>query len=144
MTRIETRLLLGVAAFALVGCGKADLVGKWSGSIACGDAGGVDADFDVKAGSKDNAYNADGVISNLTLDDVDSDIEITGTWTQVDESGPQVVKATSSCVVLQDDNEYDMDCSGLDELGWDGEDAIETTIVNFLESGHDCTLALNR
>ncbi len=144
MTRIGTHLLLGLAASALVGCGNSDLSGKWSGSIACGDAGGVDADFDVKAGSKDNSYDADGVVSNLTLDGVDSDIEVTGTWTQVDDAGPQVIKATSSCVVMQSDNEYDMDCSGLDELGWDGEDAIETTIVNFLESGLDCTLSLNR
>jgi len=144
MNRIASRLFIGLTAIALVGCKKSDLAGKWTGDISCGDAGGVDAEFDVKAGSKDLAYNADGIVSNLTLDGVDSDIEITGTWTQVEDAGPQVIKAQSSCVVLQDDNEYDMDCSGLDELGWDGFDAIETTIVNFLESGIDCTMALSR
>jgi hypothetical protein len=146
MNRIATRLFVCVSlpAIGLVGCKKADLAGKWTGDISCGDAGGVDAEYDIKAGSKDLSYDADGLVSNLTLDGVDSDIEIAGTWTQVEDKGPQVIKAESSCLVFQDDGEYEMDCAGLDEFGWDGEDTIETTIVNFLESGLDCTLALSR
>ena len=144
MTRIANRLFICLTATALVGCKKADLAGTWTGDISCGDAGGVDAEYVVKAGSKDLSYDAEGVVSNLTLDDIESDIEISGTWTQLEDKGPQVIKAESSCLVLQDEGEFDMDCSGLDELGWDGEDTIETTIVDFLESGFDCTLALSR
>ena len=53
MNRIATRLsFVSLSAIAFVGCKKADLAGKWTGDISCGDAGGVDAEYDIKAGSK--------------------------------------------------------------------------------------------
>ena len=131
-------------AMAVSGCGSADLTGSWSGTIRCGDAGGVDLSFDTKAGGKDGQFNASGLLSNLTLDGVTSDIEIDSTWTTTETSGPQTILVDASCLVVQESGDFDMDCAGLSELGWDGVDILEATISNFLESDNVCSLSLQR
>ncbi len=131
-------------AIAASGCGSADLSGSWAGSIRCGDAGGVDLSFDAKAGGKEGQFAAAGLLSNLTLDGVNSDIEIDSTWTTTETSGPQKILVDASCLVVQESGDFDMDCSGLAELGWDGVDFLEASISNFLESENVCNLSLQR
>lgn len=147
MSHRPTARIAGLIFTAVLGAGCGDpatLAGSWDGSVSCGDAGGVDLAFEVEGGGKGDTYDVDGLISDLTLDGVTSDVELTGTWTQAQEEGPQVIDVAVECLVIQEDAEFEMPCSGFDELGWDGADLLEATVVNFLESELDCGLSLAR
>ena len=120
------------------------LEGYWEGSIACGDAGGVGIEYNVEKGDESDEYDAEGLITALSISSEPSDVEITAVWTQPKASGPQVIEMDSTCVLVQVNGVSDMPCESFDELGWDGANVLEATISNFLESGLDCDLTLVR
>jgi|GEM_PF-3076937 len=145
MTRL-TSVAVAVLMLSTVGCKQeqGSLAGSWSGTVACGDAGGVSLIFEVDKADKSNEYDADGLISDLSLDGVRSDVELDSVWVQPNTSGPQVVEVDAVCQVVQEDGTYEMPCDGFDELGWDGANTLEATVGNFLESELDCDLVLTR
>ncbi|MBO84862.1 MAG: hypothetical protein CL927_05860 [Deltaproteobacteria bacterium] len=133
--------------FSLVGCTyekSSDLEGYWEGVIACGDAGGVAIEYNVESTGTSNEYEAIGLITSLSIENEASDVEIDATWVQPRDSGSQVIKMESRCLVVQVNAEFETPCEAFDELGWDGADTLEATIANFLESGLDCDLTLVR
>lgn len=143
---MSLRVALLAALVSSTACGSANLSGKWDGGITCGDAGSVDLAFDVSGGEGAKSYDAQGLLSDLTLDGAAAQVEIDSTWTPSQDAGPQVIDVDAACTVVYTDagDTADMDCAGLDELGWDGADNIEAEIGDFLESGIGCTLELSR
>ena len=140
-------LVVLAVGLGLAGCRNdkaASLEGYWEGIISCGDAGGVAVAFDLESGDGSDVYDAEGLITALSIGGEPSDVEVSAVWTQEQPSGPQVIAMESSCVAVQAGGEYDMPCADFDEIGWDGADLLEASIANFLESGLDCDLTLQR
>ena len=122
----------------------ATLSGLWEGSILC-DGGGVSMVVGVETGDSSDEYDVEGLISGLSLEGVESDVELVGIWTQPQASGPQVVELDMICTVVQaGGGTYELPCDGFDELGWNGANQLEASISNFLDSGLDCELNLSR
>lgn len=147
--RLSLAALVSTVALFAVGCGDdtgkgGSLEGAWEGAISCGGSGGVALAFDVEAGDESDEFDAEGLISGLVLDSVETDVEIDAIWTQPNASGPQVIEMESSCTAIQADGTSELPCEGFDELGWDGADVLEASVSNFLESGLDCDVTLNR
>jgi hypothetical protein len=147
MLRWNSVTLLTLTALT-VGCrggGLKDgsLEGVWEGVISCG-SGGVSLVFDVEPGEESDEYDAEGLISGLSLDGEPSDVELDGIWVQPEAAGPQVIEVSTSCTVVQSGGTFEIPCDGFDELGWDGVNTLEAGISNFLDSGLDCDLTLTR
>jgi hypothetical protein len=104
----------------------------------------VGIEYNVESGEESGEYDAEGLITSLSIANEASDVEITAVWTQPRSSGAQVIEMESTCLVVQVNGEFDMPCESFDEIGWDGFDTLEATISNFLESELDCDLTLLR
>ena len=132
---------------SLVGCSGdkiGDLEGYWEGVIACGEAGGVAIEYNVESTNKSGEYDAKGLITALSIEGEQSDVEIDAVWTQPQAGGAQVIEMESTCLVVQVNGEFETPCESFDVLGWDGADTLEATIENFLESELNCALTLVR
>lgn len=151
-------LMLGLLpAFLLGGCLNASLEGDWEGEIDCGDVddgGGGTLDIEIEIDEEDE-YEYEGVaeITRLTLGGTATTILMDLVLDQTRTYGGQVVDVEADCRAYPEGgDEYEVDCSDVTEIGWDGEDSLQAEIEDFLgadldgdgDPDLDCLLDLER
>jgi len=139
MFRVRMLLLVGITS---AGCGN--LEGNWSGNVDCGDAGAVDMDLDV-AKASGGGYRGSGTIVGLVLQGANAGIEIKMDIEKRKASGSQTLDVGADCVLkIEGQNPQKLDCSGFDQLGWDGADEMAAKVENYMGTGYTCDIDLTR
>lgn len=131
-------------ALSLVGCAQGNLEGDWDGSIDCGGSGSPDIEVAIDQ-TDDYDYEGEGTVSHLKLDG--EAVEVVFFWEmhQNRVMGVQSVDINAECqAVPKKGDRYAIDCSDMDEIGWDGQDLMAAEINDFLNTGEDCTLTISR
>lgn len=136
------RFVIVVLLASAAGCGSVE--GRWKGKVDCGDGGSVDMRLKIVE-KNDQRYTADGSVAGLSLQGRDASVEMEMDITQREPSGAQKLKVNADCVLFVDDvAPQQLDCSGLDQLGWDGADRIKATVENYMGTGYTCDIQLRR
>lgn len=151
-TRVRAFPLL-LAALSLAACQNASLEGDWEGEIDCGDDGGsLDIEIEI---DEESTYEYEGTaeITKLTLGGTATTILMDMVFDQTRTYGGQVLDVSADCRAYPDgDDDYEVDCSDVSEIGWDGLDTMQAEIEDFLgadvdgddEPDLDCLLDLER
>lgn len=136
-----TPLLAVVLATA---CSYTNLEGDYEGEVEC-DGGSVGAAMEVEE-SGTAYYSALLNINPITLDGVPTSFVVEFDIEQTAANGGQTLNADdAACTGVTDAGATStIDCSGFSELGFDGENTISADISNFLGTGLDCALTLER
>jgi hypothetical protein len=137
--------LLLLAALPLAACGFTDLEGEYEGDIDCGSDGSVGMVLDLSENGT-GWYTAEGVVDPLVFDGVETGFILDLDLEQTDAKGAQPINVDeATCTaVAANGSSAEVDCSDFDELGFDGEDILSAEISNFLSTGLDCEMVLER
>ncbi len=128
----------------LTACGTSSLEGDWDGEIDCDGAGQLGIELEVDD-EDDWEYEANGTIERLLIDGEETEIALRWELWQPKTYGGMVVEIDADCMAVPVEGEaWALDCDDFDEIGWDGADEMETEIEDFLGSGTDCTMTLER
>jgi len=148
--RAAARGILGpVVALALLGAGcGSTLVGTWSDLAECeGQNGGPELTFEVEEDDGQSAVGSGSFQGN--------GIEYCGEegWLEFDfefdrerATGAQDLTVTpSNCFIHNATKSEEYECPVLANVTWDGSDAIDGDLIDFLGLGYyDCVLGLDR
>jgi hypothetical protein len=138
-------LVLPLSLSMQLGC-ITDLSGAWDGEVDCGANGSVDilAEIDSRDSYFEGTYEGTALVDGLTMNEVETEIEMNLSFSQPTARGPQVLRVDAACALRQgDEPPVLMDCDGFSELGWDGKDTLSGIVVNFLEL-FDCEIEMRR
>lgn len=138
--------LILLAATSLTGaCSYTNLEGDYEGEIDCGSDGSVDVEMEVEE-SGTAYYRGLMLVQPITLDGVDTAFELSLGFEQTAANGGQVLTVDEADCIARfgNDQSADLDCSDFGELGFDGENTISAEISDFLSTGLDCELAVER
>lgn len=141
-TRLPALLVLCCSAAAA--CGYTNLEGDYEGEVTC-DGGAVDVDLAVEeAGTA--FYDGTMQIWPITLNGTPTAFDVEFGIEQMAAKGGQTLELDDVvCVAFTESGATSqLDCSGFSELGFDGENTISADISNFLATGLDCTLTVER
>ena len=115
---------------------------------------GIGIDIEIEIDQEDE-YEYEGVaeVTRLTLGGTATTILMDLVLDQTRTYGGQVVDVEADCRAYPEGgDEYDVDCSDVTEIGWDGEDSLQAEIEDFLgadldgdgDPDLDCLLDLER
>ena len=137
---------LSLGALLLSGCfaPPANLEGDWDGEIDCGPAGRPDIQVEIEE-TDDFEYEGLGTVERLELDGVPTEVAFRWIIDQGYKRGGQELEIDAECFAVPESGDsYELDCSDVEELGWDGEDELGAEIEDFLSTNADCELQLER
>ena len=135
--------IIPLLSLSLGACGYDRLDGDWEGQVDCGEDGSVAMDLEIEE-SGTGFYDGVGAIEGITLEGEQTTILLELELEQTQAKGEQLLKVEASCEARQQDGVSELDCSDFQELGWDGEDTISAEISDFMATGLDCELLLER
>ena len=138
------RLLLPALCLSMVACGYTNLEGEYEGEVEC-DGGAVDVDLEIEE-TGTAFYDATMQIWPITLNGTPTAFDVEFGIEQMAPKGGQTLEIDDAvCVAFTESGATSqLDCSGFSELGFDGENTLSADISNFLATGLDCTLTLER
>jgi hypothetical protein len=155
-SRVRSIPLL-LAMLTLGACQTASLEGDWEGEIDCGDVddgGGGTLDIEIEVEEADTyEYEGKAEITKLTLGGTATTIVMDMVFDQTRTYGGQVLDVEADCLAYPEGgDEYEIDCSDVTEMGWDGLDTMQAEIEDFLgadvdgddEPDLDCLIDLER
>lgn len=137
-------LALLPATMLVVGCGNESLSGTYVGTVDCAEAGSVGMEFSILEDKGSGIYDAEGEIKDLVVDGESVTIAMVGEVLQGEPSGPQSLELSLECGILAEDDVTMIDCTGFDELAFDGEDTLAAQISGFLGTDSECDISLTR
>lgn len=138
--------LLAAVALLSSACGYESLIGNYTGSVDCGDAGSVPMEFVILKDTGDGIYDSEAEISSLTLDGEPADVRMEGEVLQTEDSGAQLLELSLTCSLRPENSDegVEIDCSGFNEIAYDGEDTLNATVSGFLGTDAECEMDLTR
>jgi len=142
--RIRSVTLLLAAALPLSACGYESLEGDYDGDIDC-DGGSVAMSLELEENGT-GFYDAIGATEPITLDGTPTIFLFELSLEQSEAKGAQTLDVDeAACTSLVESGATaEVDCSDFDELGYDGENTLSAEIGNFLSTGLDCEMVLER
>jgi hypothetical protein len=142
--RIRSVTLFLAAALPLAACSYESLEGDYDGEIDC-DGGSVGMSLDLSENGT-GFYDATGETDPITLDGTPTIFLFELSIEQSAPKGSQTVDVDeAACTSLVESGATaEIDCSDFDELGFDGENTLSAEVSNFLSTGLDCEMVLER
>lgn len=143
--RIRPAILALASVLPLTACSYQTLEGEYDGEIDCGADGAVAMSLDLEENGT-GFYDASGQTDPLTLDGTPTMFLFELSLEQTEAKGAQAIDVDdAACASLVESGATgEVDCSDFDELGFDGENTLSAEISNFLSTGLDCEMVLER
>lgn len=141
----HVRLALSLLFLApVLGCQESNLEGDWEGELDCGPAGSPDVEVEIEE-TDDYEYEGLGIIEKLELDGELTEIAFKWDFVQQSKWGGQALRVDAECYAVPESSDsYQLDCSDVEEIGWDGVDTMGAEVEGFLGTDTDCDLELER
>ena len=142
--RIRSATLFLAATLPLSACSYESLEGDYDGDIDC-DGGSVGMSLELKENGT-GFYDATGQTDPITLDGTPTMFLFELSLEQTAAKGAQTLDVDeAACLSLVESGATaTINCDDFDELGFDGENTLSAEIGNFLSTGLDCEMVLER